>query len=266
MSASLKWPSRVTFMRHARSAYNELVATKGGNTAYKLFRASYEVDPTSACTRELADVAAKEIALGVGDYKTPLASGAEVDAILTGRVLREQRRENIPHVIFVSPYLRTRQTLEYLMQGWPELRDSEIVVEDRIREQEHGLYLVYNDRRLFFALHPEQRRLYELEGPYRYRFPQGENIPDVRERSLSFLGTLIREFAGKDVFVVTHHIMILAMYANLGRLSDEEFVRLDEENKPANCSITTYVAQEGVGRRGEGKLLLGSYNVCLFNN
>jgi len=167
-----------------------------------------------------------------------------------------------PHVIFVSPYVRTVETLEYIKLGWPALKDAKIIPDDRIREQEHGLALLYNDRRVFHVFHPEQKELLNLQGPYWYRFPQGESVSQVRDRLRSFLATLIREYSNYRVMLITHHITILSIRATLERLSPQEFIRLDKEEKPLNCGLTIYMGNPWVGR--EGRLELQQYNKQLY--
>jgi hypothetical protein len=52
--------------------------------------------------------------------------------------------------------------------------------------------------------------------------------------------------------------------ANLERLSSEEFIRLDEEEKPRNCGVTIY---RGNPHRGaNGKLELECYNRCFWDD
>jgi hypothetical protein len=46
-------------------------------------------------------------------------------------------------------------------------------------------------------MHPEQAALSKLLGDYDYLYLNGENIPNVRERNLSWINTITREFAGK---------------------------------------------------------------------
>lgn len=101
----------------------------------------------------------------------------------------------VPNAIFVSPYDRTLETLRRMTLGWPELIEVRKIEEERITEQDHGLSLLYSDWRVFSVLHPEQRQLRSIQGSYWYRYPQGENVPDVRERLRSWRGALIRDFS-----------------------------------------------------------------------
>ena len=102
------------------------------------------------------------------------------------------------------------------------------------------------------------------KGPYWYRYPQGENVPDVRDRNRSWTTTLTRDFVGKKVLAVTHHLNILATRANLERLGECEFTRLDEEDKPINCGVTLYRCDPTKGKNGH--LVLEYYNRKLYRD
>jgi broad specificity phosphatase PhoE len=237
---------------------------KENDLEYQSFLFWFEISPTHPKTVELAERIAKRLSLAIGDHETPLAEGAEEDAIRTGHALSLSR--TLPDVIYVSPYVRTHATLSALTMGWPSLAEVPTVEDVRLREQEHGLSLLYNDWRVFLTLHPQQYRLRLLEGRYFYRYPQGESVPDVQMRLKDFQETLIREHAGKDVLVVTHHLVILALRMNLERFDWKEFLRIDEEEKPINCGVTTYTSKPGDGQKGRGKLRLTEYNVCHFKS
>ncbi len=257
----MKWPEWLAMVRHDVSTYNTLREQKAGDPLYQQFRTAFEADPDGANTRELALQVSEKFALNVGDWNTPLADQELTRARSVGIQLREMLE--LPDVVFVSPYDRTKLTYEGIKLGWPELAElGDPIEEDRIREREHGLALLYNDRRVFDALHPEQRGLYALEGPYYYRHPQGESMLDVRLRNRSWLGTLIREWASKRVLSVTHHLTILGTRANLERWSAERFIKTDEHEKPINCGVTIYRGDPRQGRNG--RLLLDAYNLCLY--
>lgn len=256
----MKWPDSVTLVRHGQSAYNALRAAKEQDPLYQEFRRAFRADFRSAKTRRLAKEVQGKFALGVSDYKTPLTKEGRRQALRTGMSLSEQMRA--PDVVFCSPYWRTRATLGWMRVGWPSLRRVKTVFEDRIREQEHGLALLYNDWRVFQALHPEQKELRDLQGSYWYQYPQGESASQVRDRGRDVQSMLIREWGEKHVLLVLHHITILSLRANLERLSPEQFIHIDEHEKPANCGVTRY---EGVPTLGkDGRLILWYYNQRLF--
>jgi broad specificity phosphatase PhoE len=243
-------------IRHDTSEYNLLKGKKKDHPVYKEFLELWEKDPDSERARTLALQVKKLFALETGDHDTGLADEEATQAQDTGRGLKKDYE--LPDIIFVSPYKRTLATLEGLTKGWPELAGVRVVREERIREQEHGLQLIYNDYRVFQTLHPEQRELKAKEGRYWYRFPQGENVPDVRLRNLSWITTLVRDYAEKKVMVVTHHLNILATRANFERLGADEFIRLDDEEAPINCGVSVYKGNPDQGT--EGRLELTVYN------
>jgi broad specificity phosphatase PhoE len=259
----MKWPDTLILIRHDTSAYNNLKVKKTGDPIYEEFIKEYEKDSTSEIAKKLAVVIKEKFSLGTGDADTPLADEEGQKAYETGLNLRKEGTP-IPDVIFVSPYKRTRLTFEHLKRGWPELANVKVYEDERVREQEHGLSVIYSDYRVFNILHPEQKKLYDLEGPYWYRFPQGENIPDVRTRNRSWMTSLTRDFAEKKVMVITHHLNILALRANLERMGADEFMDLDNNDKPINCGVTLYKGYPELGK--EGHIKLEFYNKCYFNN
>lgn len=243
-------------IRHDTSAYNVLKEAKKNDGVYASFLAAWDAAPDSEETRRLAIEVKEKFSFGVGDSDTPLADAEGKQARLTGEALAKEFET--PDVIYVSPYARTMATLEHLTRGWPALGGVKVFKDERIREQEHGLALLYNDWRVFHALHPDQRMLRKLEGAYWYRFPQGENVPDVRLRNRSWIETIIRDWRGLRVLAVTHHLNILATRATLERLEAAEFLRLDKEETPINCGVTAYKGHPDKGQ--DGKLLLDFYN------
>lgn len=260
----MKWPMELTLIRHDVSEYNVLKQAKKESVKYQRFLELFKIDPEHPETVRAAYEAAEEISLNVTDQATALANNG-ANALQVGIAL-EQELE-LPDVIFVSPYKRTKSTLEKLIEGWPKLSDVRVYEDERIREHEHGLTTLYNDWRIFQAIHPEQRRFMELHGSmsrYWYRYPQGENVPDVRERVRSWMNTLVRDWNGQKVLAITHHLTILSVRANLERLSAEQFVELDEnsETKPINCGVTHYKGVPTQGR--DGKLVLAFNNRCFY--
>lgn len=256
----MKWPQSLVLIRHDVSEYNVLKKKKENDPLYQEFLHWFETAPLSERTRLLAEAVWKKFSLGVNDSDTPLTNDDQYRGKITGHNLSQGAL--LPDVIFLSPYKRTRKTFERLCLGWPELAKVRLVVDERIREQEHGLSTLYNDWRVFHVLFPEQAKFYAMQGRYWYRYPQGENVPDVRLRNQIWLGALVRDFAGHHVWAITHHLNILATRANLERMTDEEFIRLDEDEKPINLGVTTY---RGVPKEGkDGHLILESYNKAFY--
>jgi broad specificity phosphatase PhoE len=252
----MKWPASITLVRHAESRYNELSRQKKTNPLYLSLQKAFAENRRSEGCKRLAQRFKEQFALGVGDYETSLTPRGMEQARSTGEKLRELIP--LPQVIFYSSYYRTAQTLEEMEKGWPELNGVKQFADDRIREQEHGLALLYNDWLTFCTYHPEQKDLHELIGPYWYQFPQGESISQVRDRARAHTSMLIREYSDKHVLLITHHLTILSFRANYERLTPERFLRLDEEEKPLNCGVTLYQGNPAAG--SSGKMELVFYN------
>lgn len=259
----MKWPTELLLIRHAESAYNDLKRQKNADPDYLQFRQLFENDRWNQEIQFLARKLQERHSLGVSDRDTPITSTGAMQARITSRRMRESGAV-CPDVIFVSPFRRTLETLSVFKEEWPELGDVKEYQEERIREKDHGLALLYNDWRIYHVMHPEQGELSRLLGEYDYRFLNGENIPDVRQRTHSWIATLTREFAGKRVMAITHHLTILATRANFERMSPERFLYFDEHEKPVNCGVTRYVGNALEGSRG--RLNLEEYNKQHYNN
>jgi broad specificity phosphatase PhoE len=271
----VKWPRSITLVRHAESAYNVLAAKKEKDEEYQRFRALYEQElrerkgnpPRSRFSKALqkkAEDIAKKFALGVSDENTLITAKGKDQARITGMEIGALIPK--PEVIICSPYLRTRETLRYMSTQWPYLSTQmeNTLYDIRVREQEHGKALLYNDKRVFNILHPDEFILREQEGGYYTRWPNGESVCDVQDRLRFLVEMLIREYSGKDVLIVTHHMTILAIRANLHGWSPEMFMQIDKKARPENCGVTMYRGVPG-GRAGRGKLELVTYNNVLWN-
>jgi broad specificity phosphatase PhoE len=263
----MKWPNNLIVIRHGESEYNARKIEQERDPTYQEFIAAYndfEKDPDR--NRDAAFELAMELhrsgryRFSKGDRHTPITELGQQQAETTGRKLAEIL--SLPDIIMVSPYLRTKQTLGAMAVSWPELAEVRVIEEERLREQEHGLRAVYGDWRIFNVIFPDQMESRSKEGPYWFRHMQGESVPDVRERIRSLTGTVIRDFNEKNVWWVTHHLTKLSMRANFERFGEEEFVRLDQEEKPVNCGVTDYEGDPSQGK--DGRLVLKAYNQKLY--
>jgi broad specificity phosphatase PhoE len=255
----MKWPSQLTLIRHAESTYNHLKERRKAEPLYAEFRVAFESNPTSPACVNLAKRLHEQLAIDYGDSETRLTDlGLQQAKSLAQKM---EASGDLPDIIYVSPYLRTKETLMTMFESWPELGKVRVVEEERIREQEFGLRIIYSDWRIMMALYPDQYKLYKMQGAYWYRWPQGENIPDVRQRNRSWVTTLTRDFANQKVMAVTHHITILSIRANMERLNAAQFLQLDQKQEPKNCSLTIYTGKPDEG--DDGRLILSSYNQSL---
>jgi hypothetical protein len=62
--------------------------------------------------------------------------------------------------------------------------------------------------------------------------------------------------------MMTHHLNILSLRANLERLDAQQFAQLDEHETPVNCGVTIYRGNPNAGQ--DGHLELDIYNQKLY--
>jgi broad specificity phosphatase PhoE len=261
----MKWPKTLNIIRHGQSTYNALKHKKAADPLYQEFRAKFSAAIKGVvagdvlgwgvpdAVRAMAVELQGRYCLNASDFAVPLTDEGVEQARVTGRHLKGA--EQLPDVILYSPYLRTRQTLEGLIEGWGELAEVKTYEEDRLREQDHGIATLYADWRIFHVFNPEQAVFFRQQGPYWYRYPQGESVSDVKDRVRSLIDTTVREHAGLRVLWVSHHLTKLSIRSNLERLTPEQFIHLDEHEKPINCGVTTYTGSSATNR-----LTLARYN------
>ena len=138
---------------------------------------------------------------------------------------------------YVSPYKRTRQTYEYILES---LKDnySDVVYHSAIREQEYGN--LQSDMAKQFE---DQKKV----GVFFYRFKDGESGSDVHARISIFLQYLFRRilsidyYAWDNIIIVSHELTIkffmmnfldlpVKEYDNMRRLKNAEYWII-EKNK-----------------------------------
>ncbi len=288
MTETIDKPRIITQVRHAQSDYNEGKELREQNPTYVEFlklRDDYielRNKDTSAEAfigfseeTKLALIAAqalgeqlmydKSFVVGADDANTDITEYGEYQALQTGIGLREEYGDEVPDIVYTSPYLRTKKTLALLQEGWPKLSEVKVVEDERLREQEHGLRTIYADWRVAEVMFPDQRLLRSAQGPYWYRYPQGENVPDVRERARSMFTTFVREHSNQHVMVITHHLFKLAWRANHERWKDVEFIRQNRENRPDNCGVTTYAFDKNSGKNGKLVIPSGGYSKVYYD-
>jgi broad specificity phosphatase PhoE len=133
----------------------------------------------------------------VPDHAIPLTPHGHEQSAKAGKYLRELF-ENEPVRVYVSPYLRARQTLDSL--GLDDLIGI-AREEPRLREQDWANYQDTADIEL-------QEKLRDRYGHFFYRFTHGESGSDVYDRVSTFLETMHRDFetadAPRNVLLVSH--------------------------------------------------------------
>ena len=229
-SPASKWPSRLVIMRHAESEAN--------------LRREYL--RTSQSTEEA-------IGLPERDVDVRLTAEGRRQAAAVGRHLN---RLGPFETLYVSPYHRTRETAEQVLAHLEE--EPRLVVEERIREKEFGVLEGLTKHGMETQYPGEVARKRKL-GKYYFRPLGGESYPDVNLRLQSFLGTLVREHAGKRVLVITHAVVVLLFRRLLERMDEKEVLDLDRQDEVKNASLLVYESGRRDGR--EGVLVRKAWNL-----
>ncbi|MFI6346221.1 histidine phosphatase family protein [Streptomyces sp. NPDC050560] len=131
------------------------------------------------------------------DHALALTARGRDQAEATGRELRSLFGDE-PVSVYVSPYLRTHETLRIFALDRGRVRIRE---EPRLREQDWGNLQDPEHVR-------QQKELRDTYGHFFYRFAQGESGADVYDRVGAFLESLFRSFEEPghppNVLLVTH--------------------------------------------------------------
>lgn len=222
-------PKQIILIRHAESERNK--ALEGG----ALF---------------ITDPAQLEKVGKVPDHKIGLTEKGHEQARTTSKFLIEHFGP--PEIIFYSGYARTKQTAEGILSGLavkPPLIENLL-----IRERENGYThtLLQDDKEKHF---PYLQDYWDIVGGIFARPVGGESLLDVIEKRLRpFLEYLNKNYAGKNVVLVTHGRVIQCLRFLLLGASVEEMETFigDPKNAPLNCSISVFENVQSGEMDGDG--------------
>jgi broad specificity phosphatase PhoE len=250
----IKWPRSIGVVRHLKSAYNDMAARKRDDPDYKAFVELFnELGPRNSRVMNLGRLLAPKFKVPYSDCDTPLADGAYEEGVRMGRGLSRLSlyAEQPPDIIYCSPYLRAKLTLQAFTEGFPALRNVPVLYDENLREQEHGRYLVYNDKYFYAIEDPLWWDYFNQEGPYWSQFPSGENVPMVKVRNKNWVDTAIRNDAGKKVLAFGHHLTINSLWSLIFRDSPEKL----HDKVPGNGSLSVLECNPDEGVNGRMKEL-----------
>ena len=163
------------------------------------------------------------------DNKVTLSEKGIEQAKEAGKKLKKIIGDECVH-FYVSPYKRTRQTYENILESFKD-NHTDCIISSAIREQEYGNLQSDMDKQF-----EEQKHV----GEYFYRFKDGESGADVHSRISIFLQYLFRRILSIDyhawhnVIIVSHALTIKVFMMNFLNLSVKEFDNLREPN---NCEF-----------------------------
>jgi broad specificity phosphatase PhoE len=147
-----------------------------------------------------------------------------------------------PDVVLSSPFRRALDTARIAVRR-AEM-DIEVRTDERLRERDLGAFDGLTSAGI--------RELYESEADRRqrigklyYRPPGGESWCDVALRVRSLFTSWRQQLTGKRVAVVSHQAVIMCARMVIEDLAEEDLLDIDRGEPLVNCSLTTYVLQQG---------------------
>jgi broad specificity phosphatase PhoE len=228
-----RWPRRLWVVRHGQSA---------GNVARDLAHAE----------------GLARIPLELRDVDVPLSALGEDQARALGRWFAQGQGNGRPDVILSSPYLRAQETARLFREAGGADRGEPICSDERLREKEFGILDGLTTSGIAIE-EPQQKEFRRLLGKFYHRPPGGESWCDVIFRLRALLDTVSLHYAGRDVLIVAHQVVVLCMRYIIENLSEAEILAIDKAGDVANCAVTEYVFDPAMGK--DGGLSLVRYNV-----
>jgi broad specificity phosphatase PhoE len=228
-----RWPDRLWIVRHGESA---------GNVAR---------DAAHAAGLARIDIQER-------DVDVPLSRRGEEQSAALGRWFAAQPAADRPEVVLSSPYRRAMQTSRLIGEAGGFAPDApDLVVDERLREKEFGILDGLTTLGIK-QVHPEQAEFRRVLGKFYHRPPGGESWCDMILRLRSALDTIALQRGGRRVMVVGHQVVVLCFRYLLENMTEEQILAIDREADVANCSITEYRFDPGLGQ--DGGLALARYN------
>lgn len=172
---------------------------------------------------------------GIPNKDYPLTDVGKQQAMLTGKFFKEKFRSNPPDIFFHSTFLRTRMTMDVILQEMQITPKIVPVINPLLDEKWDGIFHELSKSDIE-KLYPEQIKLRKQEGYY-HRAPRGESGPDVEVRIKKFISD--PNLTGKNIFIVGHGRWFMILQKILHNLTAEDFLELKKKGLP-NCSVIEY--------------------------
>lgn len=195
----------------------------------------------------------KKVHLETPDHAIGLSENGKVQAQAAGTFLRDFfNAESTPNDrsyfrarIWVSPYLRTRQTADHIEGELKSLKHFYTTNVDRCEhinlvEQQFGLFDGLDEDDLFYKYpteHAHYKKCEDFEGKFWARMPLGESRFDVAVRVHQAFGTFHRDYEKhgiRNLIIVSHGVTNRAFAM---QWLHQPFEWFEKEKNPANCSI-----------------------------
>jgi broad specificity phosphatase PhoE len=151
--------------------------------------------------------------------------------------------------LYASPYRRTLQTRDGLLEGMPSeyrARIGERVYRDiLLREQDFGyadpMAALGETADHFDAARKRFQAHRESAGKFYTRPDNGDSWADVCERTYMFLGKLFQANRdGADILIVSHAVTIATFAFHLDRLDEDGVIALHLQTRYPNCGVARW--------------------------
>ena len=129
-------------------------------------------------------------------------------------------------IIISSPLKRAKQTAQILA----EPLGKEVILDNRLREQNYGLYEGKPYDAVFQELMPEARKQFACKAK------TGESLFHVIQRVYNLLDEIKQKYPNQNVLIVAHGGIARTIHSYFYEVSNKEFF----EVKTGNCEIKEY--------------------------
>jgi broad specificity phosphatase PhoE len=179
----------------------------------------------------------EQIAVPARDPDVPLSDLGRRQADAVGQWLSALPRDELPGIVWTSPYRRARETAELVLRT--SNLDIDQRVDERLRDRDMGITDMLTASGIR-ARYPEEAERRSWIGKFYYRPPGGESWADVALRVRAVL-TDIANTERHDTVLVTAHDVVILLFTYVAEGLDEERVleraRTDGLKNAAICRI-----------------------------
>lgn len=127
-----------------------------------------------------------------------------------------QKRKIAPDLIFTSPFLRTKETAEFVGSMFGILSEK-IKIDPRLAEINTGIFSE-GDPAKYHAFYKDQLEKF-TKAP-----PEGESLTGLKKRMWSAISEMESQYKNKTILIVSHEYPIWMLWTAAGGLTNEESV------------------------------------------
>jgi broad specificity phosphatase PhoE len=213
-----------------------------GATTLLLIRHGESAANVAATAAEAAGAEIIDMPLRDADVPLTLTGADQAEAV--AERLSALPAEQYPRSVWVSPYLRARETASIALADRPE--DCRIRQDERLRDRELGILDLLTTRGVEERLPVEAARRRRL-GKFYYRPPGGESWADLALRIRSFLTVLDSEDCDPNAMIVAHDAIVLLFRVVCEGLTELDALHLARTEPLLNGSVTRLVRDSPAG-------------------